>query len=61
VFLYLNRAYEVGLSPELICDLLGVAKGCVFERAQLSPKQEAAVMRAYEVLDPILERQYEAT
>jgi hypothetical protein len=61
VFLYLNRAYEAGLEPDLICDLLGVSKDCLLKRAKLSKQNEAAVIGAYEVLDRILERQYRAT
>ena len=58
VFLYLNRAYEGGLDAELICDLLGVSQDNILNRAKLSKEDEAAVMDAYEALDPILEQMY---
>jgi enoyl-CoA hydratase/carnithine racemase len=58
VFLYLNRAYEAGLDPDTICDLLGASEGCVLQRAGLSKQNEAAVMDAYSVLDPMLAQQY---
>lgn len=58
IFLYLNHAYEGGLEPDRICDLLGVAQDNVLKRAGLCPQDETAVMDAYEVLDPILEQQY---
>ena len=58
VFLYLNRAYEAGLEPDLICDLLGVSDDNILNRAKLTGPDEAAVMDAYEALDPILELQY---
>ena len=61
VFLYLNRAYEGGLEADLICDLLGVSQDNVLNRAKLSKEDEAAVMNAYEALDPILEQQYGPT
>jgi hypothetical protein len=60
VFLYLNRAYESGLEPDRICDLLGVSQDSVLSRAKLSKRDEASVMNAYESLDPILEQQYRA-
>jgi len=58
VFLYLNRAYEHGLEPDCVCDLLGVSPDNVLKRSKLSQSDEAAVMDAYEALDPILEQQY---
>jgi hypothetical protein len=58
VFLYLSRAYDHGLEPDRICDLLGVAPDSVLNRAGLSRSDEAAVMAAYEALDPVLEQQY---
>ena len=58
VFLYLNRAYEAGLDPEVICDLLGVSEDNILRRARLSKQDEAAVMDAYEALDPVLEQQH---
>ena len=58
VFLYLNRAYEHGLKPDLICDLLGVLDDNVLSRAKLSSQDEASVMDAYESLDPVLEQVY---
>lgn len=58
VFLFLNRAYEAGLEPDLICNLLGVSQDNVLNRAKLSEIDEAAVMDAYEIFDPILEQQY---
>lgn len=61
VFLYLNRAYEGGLEADLICDLLGVSQDNVLNRAMLSKDDEAAVMNAYDALDPILEQMYGPT
>jgi hypothetical protein len=58
VFLYLNRGYEAGLNPEVICDLLGVSEDNILKRARLSKQDEAAVMDAYEALDSVLEQQY---
>jgi hypothetical protein len=58
VFLFLNRAYEAGLEPDLICNLLGASEDNVLNRAGLSKKDEAAVMDAYEILDPLLEQRY---
>ena len=61
VFLYLNRAYEGGLEADLICDLLGVSQDNILNRAKLSKEDEAAVMDAYDALDPILEQMYGPT
>src|SRR5262245_60914828 len=58
VFLYLNRAYDGGLDPDQICDLLGVSPDNILRRAKLSKEDEAAVKDAYASLDPILEQQY---
>jgi hypothetical protein len=58
VFLYLSRAYEAQLEPDLICELLGVADGSALHRAGLSKADERAAMDAYEALDPILKLQY---
>ena len=60
VFLYLNRAYEAGLKPDRICDLLGISQNSILSRAKLSKQDEAAVMDAYEALDSILEQQYKS-
>ncbi len=61
VFLYLNRAYEAGLEPDVICDLLGVSPDNVLQRANISKSDETIVMNAYQALDGILEQQYRAT
>ena len=58
VFLFLNRAYEAGMDPDAICDSLGVMPDSVLKRAGLSPEDEAAILEAYALLDPILEQQY---
>jgi hypothetical protein len=58
VFLFLNRAYEAGIEPNVICDLLGVSPDNVLQRAQLARADEAAVLAAYEILDPMLSQQY---
>jgi hypothetical protein len=60
VFLFLNRAYEAALEPDLICDLLGVAPDNILNRAGLSKLDEAAVMDAYATLNPILEQQHKS-
>jgi hypothetical protein len=59
VFLYLNRAYEAGLEPDEICDLLGATRGNVLNKSRLSRKDEQEVLDAYEVLDPIVEATYQ--
>jgi len=58
VFLYLNRAYEAKLDPDLICDLFGVSQNNILSQAKLSKGDEAAALDAYAQLDPILEKQY---
>jgi hypothetical protein len=60
LFLYLNRAYEAGLEPDTICDLLGVLDNNILERAGLSPADETVILDAYRVIDPILARQYKS-
>jgi hypothetical protein len=59
VFPYLHRAYEAGLEPDEIGDLLGVARGNVLNKARLSRRDEQEVLAAYEVLDPIVEATYQ--
>jgi hypothetical protein len=58
VFLYLNRAYELGFSPDFTCDLLGTSEGNILSRVKLSKADEQAVLEAYATIDPILTAQY---
>jgi hypothetical protein len=55
LFLYLNRAYEARLSPDLIADLIGCAEGGILDRAGLSAAEESAVIDEFEILAPIIE------
>jgi hypothetical protein len=58
VFLFLNRAYEAGLSPDEVCNLFGEAEDSVLNRAKLPPQLEEAAIEAYGVLDAVLEQQF---
>ena len=58
VFLFLNRAYEAGLSPDDVCNVFGEAEDSVLSRAKLPPQLEEAAIEAYGVLDAVLEQQY---
>jgi hypothetical protein len=60
VFLYLNRAYDNGLTADSICDLFGSSTDSILTRAAMGKTDEIAVMDAYEALDPIVEKQYGA-
>ncbi len=60
VFLYLNRAYEAHLDPDLIADLIGASERSILDRAGLSDEEEQAVINAYESLVPTIEAMYDA-
>ena len=58
LFLYLNRAYEAHLNPDLIAALIGSSQDCILDRAGLTGDEEEAVLDAYETLAPIIEAMY---
>jgi hypothetical protein len=51
VFLFLNRAYEAHLDPDLVVDLLGIRSGNVIDAAGLNKTDQEVVMECYELLD----------
>jgi hypothetical protein len=61
LFLYLHRAYEAHLEPDLIADLLGSSEGCILDRATLSKEDECTVLEEYNVLAPLIEAMYKDT
>ena len=61
VFLYLNRAYEAHLDPDLITDLFGVSPGNVLSRAGMSKAAEAMALEAFAELDAMVEQTWART
>jgi hypothetical protein len=55
VFLYLNRAYEAGLSADEITDLFGVQPGNALTCANLGKQDEELVLVAFESMDGLIE------
>ena len=55
VFLYLNRAYEAGLQPNEVTDLLGIGPKSAMSLAALVKKDEESVLAAFDALDALAE------
>ncbi|HEY6166875.1 MAG TPA: hypothetical protein VI454_02460 [Verrucomicrobiae bacterium] len=55
VFLYFNRAYEAGIPPDEVTDLLGVGPASAMSPASLSKKDKECVLAAFEVLNGLIE------
>ena len=60
LFLFLNRAYEAHLDPDEIVELLGIANPNILSAAGYTGADEAAAMREYGILDPVISQVYES-
>ena len=51
VFTFLKRSHAANLNADEIGELLGIAPGCVLDRAALSEIQEDAVLELYAAVE----------
>ncbi len=54
LFLYLHRAYELGLDPDEVVDVLGVKQPNIMDLAGLDEHDVHFLLEQYETLDPVI-------
>lgn len=60
VGMFLRRAFQAGMTADVVRDLLGITPGCLLDRAALPIIDEAAVVEAYASLEKALAKRYGA-
>ncbi len=58
VFLYLHRAYESGMTPDDVVNLLGINQPNILDMSGLSAMTIDTVLKLYEELDPLISAIY---